>query len=62
MKLSERRANTVKGYLQKSLQAVAVTARGMGETAPIADNSTANGRRLNRRVEVEVGAEKTVLQ
>ena len=62
MKLSERRANTVKGYLQKSLQAVAVTARGMGETAPIADNSTANGRRLNRRVEVEVGAEKTVIQ
>ena len=62
MKLSERRANTVKGYLEKSLKAVAVTARGMGETSPIADNSTAAGRRMNRRVEVEVGAERTVEQ
>jgi outer membrane protein OmpA-like peptidoglycan-associated protein len=56
--LSEQRANTVRGYLiQQGLSADAVTARGFGKTAPVADNSTAAGRQKNRRVELVVSGE-----
>lgn len=54
-KLSERRANTVRNYLVKAgIDAKLITARGMGETHPVASNATAAGRQQNRRVEVEV--------
>jgi len=56
MSLSQRRADSVKGYLDPSLSKVAVKAVGMGETAPVADNATDSGRALNRRVEVNVAA------
>lgn len=55
-KLSERRAESVKSYLQRSLQNVAVTAKGMGESSPVADNGTDSGRNLNRRVDVNIAA------
>ncbi len=54
--LSERRAETVKATLQGSFPQVPMTASGLGETAPIASNDTAEGRRLNRRVEIRVEA------
>lgn len=54
--LSERRADSVREYLQQSLENVSVTASGMGESAPIADNSTAEGRQKNRRVDVRIAA------
>lgn len=54
--LSESRADAVKLYLQRSLKSVTVKAKGLGESAPIADNSTEAGRRMNRRVEVNIAA------
>lgn len=53
--LSERRAKAVMDYLAKSgVDAGRMTAEGMGETAPIADNKTREGRAMNRRVEMIV--------
>lgn len=51
-KLSERRANAVREYLVKQgVPAEALTAVGYGSENPIADNSTAEGRNKNRRIE-----------
>ncbi|MFY8275309.1 OmpA family protein [Pseudoalteromonas sp. SSDWG2] len=53
--LSEQRASSVKSYLVNSnILAARVSTRGWGETRPIADNGTANGRALNRRVEIQI--------
>jgi outer membrane protein OmpA-like peptidoglycan-associated protein len=55
MKLSEDRANGVRGYLvQQGIASDSVTAKGFGKTLPVADNSTAAGRQMNRRVELVV--------
>ena len=53
--LSERRANSVKEYLQaQGITATRLTARGYGETQAVASNDTAEGRAQNRRVELIV--------
>ena len=57
MKLSQRRANSVASYLEnRGIAGQRLTTIGMGETQPIADNSTANGRAQNRRVELYITA------
>lgn len=51
--LSERRANTVSQYFQaRNISAQRLITVGMGETMPVADNSSASGRQANRRVEI----------
>lgn len=53
--LSQRRAETVRDYLVSAgVDASRMTARGYGETSPIADNSTATGKAQNRRVVLRV--------
>jgi len=51
--LSERRAKAVVGYLAlKGVKVNRMTAVGYGQDVPIADNKTAEGRELNRRIEM----------
>jgi outer membrane protein OmpA-like peptidoglycan-associated protein len=51
--LSKRRAQSVMKWLtDKGIAATRLTAQGFGETQPVADNETAAGRALNRRVEI----------
>jgi len=51
--LSEHRANSVKAYLIKQgVDFDRLSASGMGEDSPVADNGSAAGRQQNRRVEV----------
>jgi len=51
--LSERRANAVMGHLvDRGVSASRLTATGYGESNPVASNKTAEGRALNRRVEL----------
>jgi outer membrane protein OmpA-like peptidoglycan-associated protein len=55
MTLSQQRADTVRTFLiSQGLSPDTITAKGLGESNPIADNSTAAGRKLNRRVEIIV--------
>lgn len=54
-KLSERRADAVRNeLLRNGVSASRITIKGYGETDPIADNSTAEGRQANRRVQLEI--------
>ena len=53
MGLSLRRAESVRNYLvDKGIPADRLTIRGYGESQPVADNATAEGRFQNRRVEL----------
>jgi outer membrane protein OmpA-like peptidoglycan-associated protein len=57
-KLSEQRANSVREYLvQQGLDAGSITSTGLGQGMPVAENTTAQGRQKNRRVEIIVSGE-----
>ena len=53
MKLSQRRADSVRNYLIKNfgISAERIAAKGFGPTKPVADNKTATGKQKNRRIE-----------
>ena len=56
--LSEKRAATVRDYLVSSGVSINnVVAQGFGKADPVADNSTAAGRKLNRRVDLVVSGD-----
>ncbi len=53
--LSHNRANAVREYfLEKGIAENRLRSTGYGETSPIADNKTAAGRQLNRRVKMKL--------
>jgi outer membrane protein OmpA-like peptidoglycan-associated protein len=54
-RLSERRAGTVAGELERSgIDSRNINSRGLGTRSPIASNDTEAGRQQNRRVEVVI--------
>lgn len=56
-KLSERRAEAVKSYaIAQGISGSRLNTQGRGETEPIEDNATEDGRSKNRRVEIVIVA------
>jgi outer membrane protein OmpA-like peptidoglycan-associated protein len=56
--LSENRASSVRDYLvQQGVATGSVSARGFGNTLPVASNDNSSGRQQNRRVELLVSGE-----
>jgi outer membrane protein OmpA-like peptidoglycan-associated protein len=56
--LSEHRAGTVRDYLvEQGVGTAAVTAKGFGNSLPVASNDNASGRQVNRRVELVVSGD-----
>ena len=57
-RLSDRRAESVSSYLERQgVSGARIDAIGFGESEPRASNATADGRQLNRRVEIRIKAQ-----
>jgi outer membrane protein OmpA-like peptidoglycan-associated protein len=57
--LGQKRADSVRSYLvSRGVDAARITATGIGQARPIADNSTPEGRANNRRVEIIISPPK----
>lgn len=63
MELSKKRANSVVDYLKsKGVAANRLSMEGLGQSMPRFDNSTAEGRSKNRRVEIAVIANEQMIE
>jgi len=61
--LSEERANNVRTYLvSEGVAPTRITAIGFGSKMPVSNNTTAEGRQQNRRVEIEIRPDEEVMQ
>ena len=61
--LSERRAQAVRDALvQRGVDTGRITARGYGKAHPVADNTSPEGRAMNRRVEIVIADDKGTLR
>ena len=59
LSLSERRAQAVRDALaQRGVDSARISARGYGKSHPVADNNSADGRAMNRRVEIVIADDK----
>ena len=62
-KVSDQRANAVAKYLtQKGIAKEHIVAEGLSYDFPVADNSTAEGRAQNRRVEIYISANEDMIK
>ena len=62
-RISRQRAEAVKAYLVScGIASSRMTAQGLSYSDPVADNSTAEGRSQNRRVEIYVMANAAMIQ
>ena len=60
LELSRKRAESVKSFLvSEGIDASRIATMGYGQSRPVADNTSEQGRERNRRVEAEVEYEKT---
>ena len=63
MKLSERRAAAVSAYLRgRGVAGSRLTTKGYGESAPVADNGSDEGRAQNRRVTFLITANEKMVE
>ncbi len=61
--LSQQRAQNVMQIMTANgVPAGSITAIGMGENAPIADNNSSTGRQQNRRVEIQITVDESKIQ
>jgi outer membrane protein OmpA-like peptidoglycan-associated protein len=62
-KVSDQRANAVAKYLtKKGIAKEHIVAEGLSYDFPVADNSTAEGRAQNRRVEIYISANEDMIK
>ena len=62
-RLSVARADAVIGFLEsQGVQRARMTGRGYADERPVADNSTADGRQQNRRVQIQIAANEELQQ
>lgn len=57
LRLSQRRADSVVDYLvrEHGIAPTRLSAVGYGETSPVADNASEEGKRINRRIDAVIG-------